>query len=121
MATTAEGMRAGAGVDARFRTCPYTGLKVHISAQTLIKANAVAAVVFLAIGGLFGLLRRADPLAGDPPAAGGLVLSGPDRARPRRAAGLDHLLRDRGALLRLGGPAQLAAWPPPGWPGSPSP
>ena len=33
-----------------------TGLRVHLAAQTLIKANAVAAVVFLAIGGLFGLL-----------------------------------------------------------------
>ena len=39
-----------------FRVCPITGLRVHIAAQTLIKANAVAAVVFLAIGGLFGLL-----------------------------------------------------------------
>jgi cytochrome c oxidase subunit 1 len=39
----------------KFRTCPTTGLKVHLSAENLIKANAVAAVVFLAIGGLFGL------------------------------------------------------------------
>ena len=39
-----------------FRTCPTTGLKVHLPAENLIKANAVAAVVFLAIGGLFGLL-----------------------------------------------------------------
>ena len=38
-----------------FRTCPTTGLKIDLSAQALIKANAVAAVVFLAIGGLFGL------------------------------------------------------------------
>ena len=38
-----------------FRTCPTTGLKVDLNAQALIKANAVAAVVFLAIGGLFGL------------------------------------------------------------------
>jgi len=38
-----------------FRICPTTGLKVDLSAQALIKANAVAAVVFLAIGGLFGL------------------------------------------------------------------
>jgi len=41
---------------AEFRQCQYTGLKVDIAAQTLIKVNAVAAVVFLAIGGLFGLL-----------------------------------------------------------------
>jgi cytochrome c oxidase subunit 1 len=39
-----------------FRTCPSTGLKVHNQAEKLIKANAVAAVVFLAVGGLFGLL-----------------------------------------------------------------
>ncbi|MGF1640968.1 MAG: cbb3-type cytochrome c oxidase subunit I [Rhodospirillales bacterium] len=39
-----------------FRTCPETGLKVHGPAETLIKLNAVVAVVFLAVGGLFGLL-----------------------------------------------------------------
>ncbi len=39
-----------------FRTCPDTGLKVHSQAEALIKANAVVAVVFLAVGGLFGLL-----------------------------------------------------------------
>ena len=41
---------------ASFRTCRFTGLKVDIAAQRLIKANAVAAVVFLAVGGLMGLL-----------------------------------------------------------------
>ena len=35
-----------------FRTCPDTGLKIHLPAQALIKANAVVAVVFLLIGGL---------------------------------------------------------------------
>jgi len=39
-----------------YRTCPTTGLRVDRAAEKLIKANAVAAVVFLAIGGLFGLL-----------------------------------------------------------------
>lgn len=39
-----------------FRTCAMTGLKVHLAAEKLIKANAVVAIVFLAIGGLFGLL-----------------------------------------------------------------
>jgi len=39
-----------------YRTCPTTGLRVDRSAERLIKANAVAAIVFLAIGGLFGLL-----------------------------------------------------------------
>jgi cytochrome c oxidase subunit 1 len=38
-----------------FRICPTTGLKVYRNAQALIKANAVAAVIFLTIGGLFGL------------------------------------------------------------------
>jgi len=38
-----------------FRTCPTTGLKIDRSAENLIKANAVIAVVFLLIGGLFGL------------------------------------------------------------------
>src|SRR5690606_18021435 len=38
------------------RTCQFTGLRVDIAAQNLIKANAVAAVIFLAVGGLMGLL-----------------------------------------------------------------
>ena len=38
-----------------FRTCPTTGLKIDRSAENLIKANAVVAVVFLLVGGLFGL------------------------------------------------------------------
>jgi cytochrome c oxidase subunit I len=44
------------GSEARFRTCPVTGLKVERQAELLIRANAVAGVVFLAVGGLFGLL-----------------------------------------------------------------
>jgi len=39
-----------------FRTCPDTGLKFNGPAESLIKANAVAAVVFLLVGGLHGLL-----------------------------------------------------------------
>ncbi len=39
-----------------FRTCPVTTLKVDLAAERLIIVNAVAAVVFLAIGGLFALL-----------------------------------------------------------------
>ena len=39
-----------------FRTCPTTGLHVHLPAERLIKANAVVAIVFLLIGGFFGLL-----------------------------------------------------------------
>jgi len=40
----------------KYRLCPDTGLRVYAKAETLIKANAVVAVVFLAVGGLFGLL-----------------------------------------------------------------
>jgi len=39
-----------------FRTCPDTGLKFNGPAESLIKANAVAAVVFLLVGGIYGLL-----------------------------------------------------------------
>jgi cytochrome c oxidase subunit I len=39
-----------------FRTCPDSGLVFHRPAETLIKANAIAATVFLAVGGLLGLL-----------------------------------------------------------------
>ncbi|MEI6986076.1 MAG: cbb3-type cytochrome c oxidase subunit I [Rhodospirillaceae bacterium] len=39
-----------------FRFCPITGLKIFANAEALIKANAVVAILFLAIGGLFGLL-----------------------------------------------------------------
>ncbi|MCC6718217.1 MAG: cbb3-type cytochrome c oxidase subunit I [Acetobacteraceae bacterium] len=39
-----------------FRICGVTGLRVELNAERLIRANAVAAVLFLALGGLFGLL-----------------------------------------------------------------
>lgn len=39
-----------------FRTCPTTGLKIHLPAETLIKVNAVAAVVCLLVGGIAALL-----------------------------------------------------------------
>ena len=41
---------------AEFRTCPDTGLKFHKPAETLMKLNAVAGIVFLLIGGVLGLL-----------------------------------------------------------------
>jgi len=48
---------AGIGrVTAPYRTCQYTGLKIDTAAQALIKANAVAAVIFLLIGGVMGLM-----------------------------------------------------------------
>jgi cytochrome c oxidase subunit 1 len=40
--------------DESSRTCPATGLRVYAGAQTLTLANAVAAVLALALGGLFG-------------------------------------------------------------------
>ena len=43
-------------ITTNFRTCPSTGLKIDLNAERLIKANAVVAVVFLAVGGFFGLL-----------------------------------------------------------------
>ncbi len=51
---TAAGV--GGYVEAKYRTCPETGLRVYAQAETLIKANAVVSVVFLAVGGFFGLL-----------------------------------------------------------------
>ncbi|MGD2138310.1 MAG: cbb3-type cytochrome c oxidase subunit I [Gammaproteobacteria bacterium] len=38
------------------RVCPATGLRIHSAAENLIKANAVTAIVFLAVGGFFGLM-----------------------------------------------------------------
>jgi cytochrome c oxidase subunit I len=53
---SAETVIGAVSAKAEFRTCQYTGLKVDAAAQALIKANAVAAVIFLAVGGLMGLL-----------------------------------------------------------------
>ena len=39
-----------------YRICPDSGLQFHKPAETLMKANAVAAVVFLLIGGILALL-----------------------------------------------------------------
>lgn len=39
-----------------FRVCPESGLRIHRPAQALMKANAVAAVLSLAIGGIFAFL-----------------------------------------------------------------
>ncbi|RPI65157.1 MAG: cytochrome C oxidase subunit I, partial [Ignavibacteriae bacterium] len=45
-----------ASAAALFRICPRTGLQYHKSAESLIKLNAVAAVVVLLIGGVLALL-----------------------------------------------------------------
>lgn len=39
-----------------YRTCPRSGLQFHDSAETLMKVNAVAGVVFLLLGGILALL-----------------------------------------------------------------
>ncbi len=39
-----------------FRTCPQSGLQFDKTAETLMKANAVAGVVFLLVGGILALL-----------------------------------------------------------------
>lgn len=47
------------------RSCTVTGLRVYAGAQALTVCNAVAAVLSLAVGGLFGLslgLTRAPSL-----------------------------------------------------------
>lgn len=41
---------------AQFRVCPQSGLYFHKSAESLMKANAVAAVVFLLLAGVLALL-----------------------------------------------------------------
>jgi len=56
---------------AEARTCPVTGFRVHRAAEDLVKANAVAAVVALLLGGLAG--AGSGTLGG--PEAGGLTLS----------------------------------------------
>ncbi len=43
------------GINRQFRTCPDTGLVLHRPAETLIKANAVAAVVCLLVGGILAI------------------------------------------------------------------
>jgi cytochrome c oxidase subunit I len=43
-------------VNRNFRTCPSTGLVYHEPAEALMKANAVAGVVFLLVGGILALL-----------------------------------------------------------------
>jgi len=45
-----------ATAEAQYRICPRTGLQFHKSAESLIKLNAVAAVVALLIGGILALL-----------------------------------------------------------------
>jgi len=39
-----------------FRVCPVTRLRVDLAAERMIIANATAAVIFLLVGGVMGLL-----------------------------------------------------------------
>ncbi len=41
---------------ASYRICRFSGLRIEANAELLIKVNAVAAVLFLALGGLMGLM-----------------------------------------------------------------
>ena len=50
------GAGAVPATQASYRTCRFTGLRIEANAEKLIKVNAVAAVVFLMLGGLMGLL-----------------------------------------------------------------
>jgi len=54
--TAPAGVAATATAGEQFRVCPNTGLRIFRATENLIKANAVVAVVFLAVGGLFGLM-----------------------------------------------------------------
>ena len=45
-----------ATAQALFRVCPRSGLQFHKSAEGLIKANAVAGIVMLLVGGILALL-----------------------------------------------------------------
>ena len=89
-------------VNRMFRTCPTTGLVYHEPAEKLIRWNAVAGVVSLLVGGVLALLVTLTRWPAVHLLPRRLVLPGADRARARHARVLDHLLRDRGAvLLRL--------------------
>ncbi len=56
MTSIDHGAAPAAGYQAEYRTCRFSGLRIEKNAETLIKVNAVAAVIFLAVGGLMGLL-----------------------------------------------------------------
>ncbi|HMN38402.1 MAG TPA: cbb3-type cytochrome c oxidase subunit I [Hyphomicrobium sp.] len=51
-----RGAELTAGAGTSYRICRFSGLRIEANAERLIKANAVAAVLFLALGGLMGLL-----------------------------------------------------------------
>ena len=98
------------GAEAEFRTCQFTGLQGRYRRADVDQGQCGRCRRLPGDRRPDRPAGRADALAGGAPAARRLVLSHPDRARRQRAAVLDHLLRDGGALFRLGGAAQLRAW-----------
>ncbi|MCB1314100.1 MAG: hypothetical protein KDK29_20400, partial [Sedimentitalea sp.] len=56
MTTIDHGAIGVAAPHVQYRICPFTGRRIERNAEILIRVNAVAAVVFLAVGGFFGLL-----------------------------------------------------------------
>jgi cytochrome c oxidase subunit 1 len=56
MTSIDHGAAPVASVRAEYRTCKFSGLRIEKNAETLIKVNAVAAVIFLLVGGLMGLM-----------------------------------------------------------------
>ena len=56
MTTIDHGAIAAPTAQTTFRICRFSGLRIEASAERLIKANAVAAVLFLALGGFMGLM-----------------------------------------------------------------
>ena len=113
-------MAVSSAVSSLFRTCPDTGLPVHLPAQNLIKANAVFAVVFLLVGGIQGLmvaLTRWPAVQLLPDDWFYLVLTGHGL---NVLAILDHLLRGRGSLFRFRHFAEDAVLRHRSWDGSPS-
>ena len=71
----------------------------HEQAEKLIRWNAVAGVVSLLVGGILALLVMLTRWPAVHLLPRRLVLPCADRARARHAGVLDHLLRDRGAVL----------------------
>lgn len=56
MTSIDHGAAPATGVGTSYRICRFSGLRIEANAEALIKVNAVAAVIFLALGGLMGLM-----------------------------------------------------------------
>jgi hypothetical protein len=102
-----------------YRTCPRSGLQFEPGREADDRQRR-RGVVFLLIGGILaiGVVLTRWPAVHW--LAGRHLLPGADRARHRHADLLDHLLRDRGAVLLLVDAAALPTRDAEGSPGSPS-